>query len=53
MYSVATHELAQAMHFDFLAWLPRAFLWIALAAWTATFAGLLRSLARRALTLRA
>jgi tellurite resistance protein TehA-like permease len=53
MYSVATHELAQAMQFDFLAWIPRAFFWIALAAWAATFAGLLRTLARQARAARA
>ena len=47
MYSVSTHELAQAMQFDFLSWIPRVFFWIALAAWTTTFAGLVRQLMRR------
>jgi tellurite resistance protein TehA-like permease len=53
MYAVSTRELAAAMQLDFLAWVPGLFFWIALAAWTATFAGLLRDLARRARALRA
>ena len=53
MYAVSKHELAAAMRLDFLAWIPRVFFWIALAAWTAAFAGLVLDLARRARSLRA
>ena len=52
MYAACTHELVQAMRFDFLDWLPRLFFWIALAAWSAAFAGLLRDFLRRAANLR-
>ncbi len=48
MYSVATHEMTRAMAFDFLAFVPPTFLYIALAAWGATGAGLLLELLRRA-----
>jgi tellurite resistance protein TehA-like permease len=49
MYSVGTHEMAQAMALDFLGWLPPVFLYAALIAWAAAFAGLARHLARRLL----
>jgi tellurite resistance protein TehA-like permease len=52
MYAAGTHEMIAAMGFDFLAFLPPAFLWIALAAWTAAFAGLALELLRRAGALR-
>src|SRR5690349_92808 len=52
MYTVSTHELAAAMQFDFLAWIPRVFFWIALAAWATTLAGLAHDLWRRAHALR-
>ncbi len=52
MYTVSTHELAAAMQFDFLAWIPRIFFWIALAAWATTLAGLAHDLWRRAHALR-
>ena len=42
-----------AMGFDFLRFLPPAFLYIAFAAWTAAFAGLVFDLSRRVGTLRA
>jgi tellurite resistance protein TehA-like permease len=45
MYSACTYRLVEAMNLRFLAWLPVAFLYIALAAWLATFAGLVRRLA--------
>ncbi len=41
MYAACTHEMAAAMGFDFLDFLPKIFLYAALAAWTAAFAGLL------------
>ncbi|HET7619560.1 MAG TPA: tellurite resistance/C4-dicarboxylate transporter family protein, partial [Vicinamibacterales bacterium] len=45
VYTVSTFRLAEAMHLDFLRPIPRVFVFIALAAWVATFAGLLRWLA--------
>ena len=50
MYAASTAELERAMGFGFLAWLPRLFLYVALAAWLAAFVGVLRSLARGHLT---
>jgi len=47
MYAVCTHEMIEAMGFHFLGWLPRTFVYVALVAWTLTFAGLVRSLLRR------
>jgi tellurite resistance protein TehA-like permease len=47
MYTVATFRLAQAIDAPFLAAIPRVFVWIALAAWTVTMIGLVRSLVRR------
>ena len=41
MYTVSTHQLAQALDVPFLLWIPRYFVYIALAAWIATFGGLL------------
>jgi tellurite resistance protein TehA-like permease len=43
MYAAATHELSAAMHFDFLAFLPPVFMYVALAAWSAAFIGAVRS----------
>ncbi len=47
MYAVCTHEMIEAMGFDFLGWLPQAFVYVALVAWTVTFVGLVLSLMRR------
>jgi len=47
MYAASTHEMARAMQFGFLDFLPPMFLAAALLAWVAAFAGLLRQLARR------
>jgi tellurite resistance protein TehA-like permease len=41
MYTVSTYQLAQALDLPFLLWIPRSFVYIAVAAWIATFAGLL------------
>ena len=41
MYTVSTFQLAQALDLPFLLWIPHYFVYIALAAWVATFAGLL------------
>ncbi len=37
MYAVSTFEMAHAMRFDFLIFLPTTFSWIALFAWALTF----------------
>jgi tellurite resistance protein TehA-like permease len=46
MYSVATYKMAEAMDLGFLDIVPKVFLGLALAAWLATFIGLVRSLFR-------
>jgi tellurite resistance protein TehA-like permease len=45
MYSVATFRLAAVFDLPFLLVVPRVFVFVALAAWTLTFTGLVRSLA--------
>lgn len=47
MYAASTHEMARAMTLDFLDFVPPVFLYVALTAWTAAFAGLVRQLIRR------
>ncbi len=44
MYTACTFRLMHVMHAEFLAWLPNIFVYIALAAWLATLAGLIRHL---------
>jgi tellurite resistance protein TehA-like permease len=46
MYAACTWQMNRAMEFGFLSALPRAFLWVALAAWAITFVGMLRALSR-------
>jgi tellurite resistance protein TehA-like permease len=46
MYAAGTEEMIRAMGFSFLGFLPPVFLYAALAAWTAAFAGLALSLLR-------
>ena len=46
MYTAATLHLSDALDLPFLAAIPRGFLVVALAAWTATAAGLVSSLRR-------
>jgi tellurite resistance protein TehA-like permease len=46
MYAASTEEMIRAMGFDFLRFLPPIFLYAALAAWTAAFAGLVLGLLR-------
>ncbi|MGE5056118.1 MAG: tellurite resistance/C4-dicarboxylate transporter family protein [Acidobacteriota bacterium] len=41
MYTVSTHQLAQALDLPFLLWIPHSFVYVAVAAWLATFTGLL------------
>ena len=46
MYAASTHEMARAMALDFLDFIPPIFLYAALIAWAAAFAGLVRQLIR-------
>jgi len=47
MYAASTWEMQHAMELDLLAGLARIFLYIALVAWTVTFAGMLRAVMRQ------
>ena len=47
MYTAATWRLAGAIDLPFIQWIPRIFIWVALAAWLATFVGLVRILLGR------
>jgi tellurite resistance protein TehA-like permease len=53
MYTACTFEMARVMNLDFLLPIPRVFIYVALAAWLAAFAGLLSSLMRATGLLRA
>lgn len=46
MYSVATFQMARAMHLDFLTTVSRVFIYIAFLVWTLTFVGLVRAMYR-------
>jgi tellurite resistance protein TehA-like permease len=46
MYTVATYQLCAALDLGFLLWLPRFMMGVAVVAWLATFAGMVRSFAR-------
>jgi tellurite resistance protein TehA-like permease len=45
MYTASTFQMAKAMDLEFLLVVPRLFIYIAVAAWLATFIGLCRKLA--------
>ncbi|MEO7031420.1 MAG: tellurite resistance/C4-dicarboxylate transporter family protein [Herbaspirillum sp.] len=47
MYAVGTLEMMKAMEFSFLNFLPRSFWYVALAAWSLAFIGLLFDVAQR------
>jgi tellurite resistance protein TehA-like permease len=47
MYTVCTLQLSKALDLDFLLFIPRAFIFVTLAAWLITFIGLIHSLLRR------
>ncbi len=47
MYTVCTLQLSKALGLDFLLFIPRFFIYVALAAWLITFMGLIHSLLRR------
>lgn len=46
MYTVCTLQLSNALALDFLLFIPRLFIYVALAAWLITFMGLIHSLLR-------
>jgi tellurite resistance protein TehA-like permease len=46
MYTACTYRITQVMQANILEWIPRVFVYVALMAWLATFAGLLRDLFR-------
>ncbi len=47
MYTISTLQLSKALALDFLLFIPRIFIFVALAAWLITFVGLIHRLARR------
>lgn len=49
MYTACTFQMAQAMDLEFLRVVPRYFIYIALAAWLLTFAGLIYTLVNRSI----
>jgi tellurite resistance protein TehA-like permease len=52
MYAACTHQMIEALGFDFLRFVPQIFVHVALLAWTMTFVGLARYLLRNAGAIR-
>ncbi len=52
MYATCTYKMIEAMGFEFLQFLPKLFVYLALAAWIAVFVGLVRYLLRHVNTFR-
>lgn len=52
MYTTSTLQLSRALDLPFIEAIPRTFVYLALAAWTATFAGLVLHVARTLATAR-
>jgi tellurite resistance protein TehA-like permease len=50
MYTVSTFRMAQALELDFLYFVPRSFVYVALLSWVLAFVGLVNTLVRRAIT---
>jgi tellurite resistance protein TehA-like permease len=46
MYTTSTFQLSRALGLSFLEAIPRAFIYLALLAWVATFTGLILTIAR-------
>lgn len=53
MYTTSTLQLARALELPFLRTIPNAFVYLALVAWAATFAGMLQTIVRAAVAARA
>lgn len=53
MYTTSTLQLSRALGLEFLRAVPAVFIWVALAAWLATMAGLLSHVYRRARAIQA
>jgi tellurite resistance protein TehA-like permease len=47
MYTACTYRLAHVIHAEMLEWVPKIFIWVALAAWALTLFGLIYHLTRR------
>jgi tellurite resistance protein TehA-like permease len=43
MYTAAASAFVRVNGLDFLSWIPRLFVWVAVVAWGAAFAGMLRA----------
>ena len=44
MYTTCTFQLAKALDFEPLMWIPRVFIYLTIVAWVAAFAGLIYTL---------
>lgn len=52
MYTACTYRLSETTQLKFLLWIPQYFVFVALAAWSLTFAGMLGNLVRAVLQTR-